>query len=93
MKYVVANITGLNKTKDFNFTSVTNEYKHEKGIFAYPGFNWNPHEGFHEDKSNQSYKLIKTFSEAQDDAMFCSLKISNNEFENMKDLYFKMTQK
>ena len=92
MKYKIAPILSNNKTKDFDFKSSSNDYKHELAIFSTPGYSWSSKQGFHADKDNKEYKLIKTFSKAQDDSMFCSLDMSFEEHENMKKLYYLMTQ-
>ncbi|NQZ65649.1 MAG: hypothetical protein HRT99_00335 [Mycoplasmatales bacterium] len=59
-----------------------------KSIYAKKGFNWSAEKGFFIDPSNKETLFVKTFNQAQDDSMFCSLDISSEEHENMKKLYY-----
>ncbi len=67
---------------------VKNNHNGIKSIYANKGFNWSAKKGFFIDASNKKELLIKTFNQAQDDSMFCSLNISSEEHENMKKLYY-----
>jgi len=88
--YDVGQIIKPENTKYFVFESQNNnDYKSlDWAIFAKPGYDWNQRQGFYRNIKNKKHKLIKTFMQAQDDSMFCSLNMPANEHENLKKLYY-----